>query len=92
MVLLARLACKMRKLGYNQCLVSGPRVDLLKGYLTLWCNGWLDSFLQAPRAEKLPFEVGYTSKRRGIEWCKQISSLIELEFIETKQGSSGDDE
>jgi len=73
-------------------VLMGSKMDVSKVYLTLWCNVWDDGFVQVPSAEKLAFEAGYTSKKRGTEWRKRISALKELGFIETKPGSSGDDE
>lgn len=73
-------------------VLMGSKMDVSKVYLTLWCNVWDDGFVQVPSPEKLAFEAGYMSKKRGTEWRKRIVALKELGFIDTKPGSSGDDE
>lgn len=72
--------------------LSGARMDVSKVYLTLWCNVWDNGFVQVPSPEKMAFEAGYFSKKRGTEWRKRIASLKEMGFIDTKPGAAGDDE
>lgn len=73
-------------------VLMGSKMDVSKVYLALWCNVWDDGFVQVPSPEKLAFEAGYTSKKRGTEWRKRIAALKELGFVDTKPGSSGENE
>ena len=59
-------------------------------YLELWCRAHDECLITLTRQEELAFHSGFTGQRAISTWRDRLRTLVELGFIETKPGPSGE--
>ncbi|MCL2469781.1 MAG: hypothetical protein FWF24_06085 [Alphaproteobacteria bacterium] len=63
---------------------------LSQTYLSLWCETWDNSMLNAAKKDGLAFSAGFSKQRAEYIWRGRIKMLQELGFIDIQAGKSGD--
>lgn len=63
---------------------------LSKTYLDLWCRGFDECFVTITSPAEHAFYAGFSSQRAENTWRDRMRSLVDLGFIETKPGPTGD--
>lgn len=88
------------KLGYTQIPRTFPLIlaimdDLSSGkpvsstYLALWCRSFSHSFLRIDNPNAIAFESGFQGQRAVSTWKTRIKILLDLGFIDVKEGQIG---
>jgi len=58
-------------------------------YFVLWCRTFDESLLAIDNPMTLAYESGFTGERTLSTWKDRMRSLVELGFIDAKQGPTG---
>jgi len=58
-------------------------------YFVLWCRTFDESLLAIDNPMTLAFESGFTGERALSTWKDRMRSLVELGFIDAKEGPTG---
>lgn len=58
-------------------------------YFGLWCRVWDTGVVVVENEYELATEAGFTGERRVYTWRDRIKQLIELGFIQVKEGPKG---
>lgn len=95
-----RLWVRTRHHGYTTLPRTMPYMlrimdDLSNGmpvsmtYLSLWCRVFDESMVVIDKPHELIFEAGFSGQRADGTWRSRMKTLVELGFIEAKEGTSG---
>jgi hypothetical protein len=58
-------------------------------YLSLWCRVFDEGMVTITNPTEIAFEVGFTGQRAVNTWVSRMKILMDLGFIDAKEGSSG---
>lgn len=59
-------------------------------FLSLWCRVFDEGMVVLKNPIELAFEAGFTGERAVTTWRTRMKTLVEMGFIDAKQGTSGD--
>ena len=59
-------------------------------YLALWGRVWDECMVTITNPRELAFESGYTGQRAEYTWVRRMRTLLELKFIDSRPGPSGE--
>ncbi|MGP0591173.1 hypothetical protein ACTRXD_01370 [Nitrospira sp. T9] len=69
--------------------LGGKGTPLSKVYLSLWCRVFDEAFLEIKSYPDLAYEAGFSGQRAVTLWKQRMSSLVDLGFVLTKEGTGG---
>lgn len=59
-------------------------------YFSLWCRVFDESFIEIKNQEEMAFESGFSGQRAVSTWRTRMKNLVNLGFIDAKEGASGE--
>jgi hypothetical protein len=69
--------------------ITGKSVPAGKTYFGLWCRVWDENMLTIENEAVYAVEAGYTGERNVTTWRAHMKVLLDLGFIEAREGAYG---